>query len=540
MYKPRYYQEDAISATFRYINNGGKNGLMCLPTGGGKSLVVAEIVKRIMMKRPHVRIMVLSHVKEIIEQNYEKLTSIWPTVPSGIYSAGIGFKQFSHPVIYGGVQSCYRKPQLFGHIDLLLVDEAHLISDKGDSMYGFMIAELRKKNPDMIVIGLTATSYRLGMGCLTNGPIFDDIYYDVTKMEDFVRFIEEGYLSDLTTKFTDTQIDLSAVKMNGQEFQEKSLDENVNRDQITKEIVLETINKTKDRNKGLAFCVSKSHAENMARRFSEAGYSSTFIHSDLSKSERENVLEQYSQGNFKVLCNVGCLTTGFDAPDVDFIVLSRPTQSTGLHVQMVGRGLRVHPSKTNTLILDFAQNTVRLGPINDPVIPVPKGQVGGEAPIRICEACLTINHAAARVCKECGMEFPPPEVKFSSNVSDVEVIRRKDIPKFSEFDVQAISINPHVSMKGNNTCKISFVTGGGIFDTYFIFDKSNKTAYNGSIRRLEKFKFSEERKNFQTTEEGLTFLREYLIKPDKIKVWMNKPIPNKTKREKEIMEYIYE
>lgn len=539
-YIPRYYQEDAIKATFKYINKGGKAGLCCLPTGLGKSLVIAEIVRRILQGKPHVRAMMLTHVKELIEQNHEKLTSVWPTVPAGIFSAGIGFKQFSHPVIYAGIQSAYRNPALFGYIDIVLIDEAQLLSDKTDSMYGAMLDGLRKTNPNLVVIGLTATPYRMGMGLLTNGPVFDDIYYDVTKADDFVRFIDEGYLSDLRSVSTDTQIDLTGIKMSGGEFQEKSLDENVNRDYITKEIVLETIRRTQGMSKGLAFCVSKSHAENMALRFTEAGYNSTFIHSDLTKAEREKILEDYENGVYKVLTNVGVLTTGFDAPDIDFIVLARPTQSTGLHVQMVGRGLRPHPSKTFTLILDFASNTVRLGPINDPVIPMPKGQKGGEAPVRICEHCNTINYAGRKTCVECGEEFPPPEIKFSSTIAKAEIIKRADIPKIETFNVSGVSVNRHVSLKGNNTCKLTFATDNGLYDMHLMFDKRQRSSYMNAIRRLERLRFLEELPDLNSTHEAIEFLQNFLVKPDKVKIWLNKPTAGDSKkRHKEILDFIY-
>lgn len=538
----RYYQEEAISSTFKYINSGGRAGLAVLPTGSGKSLVIAELIKRILMKKPHVRFMMLTHVKELIEQNYEKIKMIWPTCPAGIYSAGVGFKQFTNPIIYGGIQSCYRKAEIFGHIDMLLIDEAHLVSDKTESMYGAMINHLKKTNPNLVVIGLTATPFRLGMGYLTNGPMFDDIYYDISTMENFVKLIDEGFLCELVPISTDTQYDLSNVKMTGGEFQEKSLDENVNRDEITREIVLETLRRASDRNKGLSFCVSKSHAENMAMRFTEAGWPSTFIHSSLTKTEREKVLSDYFDGKYKLLTNVGVLTTGFDAPNIDFMVMSRPTESTSLHIQMLGRGMRPHSSKENTLVLDFASNCARLGPINDPVVPVPKGKVRGDAPIRICDQCSAINHASVKFCKQCGFEFPPPKVKFDSKIVSTEIVRRGARPKIEWFDVNGMTFNRHVSIKGNETLKVTFNTENMImYDMYLSIDPKMGKMYNSTKEWMDLFKFKVDVPKFKNFDEFKDFMSENCIPPKNIRIWLNKPkASNKNKKIKQILTFSYE
>lgn len=538
----RYYQEDAISSTFRYINSGGRAGLAVLPTGSGKSLVIAELIKRILMKKPHVRFMMLTHVKELIEQNYEKIKMVWPTCPAGIYSAGVGFKQFTNPIIYGGIQSCYRKSEIFGHIDMLLIDEAHLVSEKTESMYGAMISQLKKVNPKLVVIGLTATPFRLGMGYLTNGPMFDDIYYDISTMDNFVKLIDEGYLCELVPINTDTQYDLSNVKMSGGEFQEKSLDENINRDEITREIVIETLRRASDRNKGLAFCVTKSHAENMALRFTEAGWPSTYIHSSLTKKEREIVLGDYFDGKYKLLTNVGVLTTGFDAPNIDFMVMSRPTESTSLHIQMLGRGMRPHESKNDTLVLDFAANCARLGPINDPVIPPQKGKARGDAPIRICDQCSAINHASVKACKQCGFEFPPPKIKFDSKIVSTEIVRRVSRPRIEWFNVSRMTSNRHTSIRGNETLKVTFTTYDmKMYDLYLSLDPKMGEMYSRSKEWMRLFRFTEHVPEFKSFVEFQTFMTDHCVPPKRIRIWLNKPkASNKTKKVKQILTFSYD
>lgn len=541
----RYYQEDCVRETFRYINGGGRAGIAVLPTASGKSLIIADIVMKILTKKNHVRIMMLTHVKELIEQNFEKLKTIWPTAPAGIYSASVGRRQFHNPIIFGGIQSCYRKPEIFGHIDMIIVDEAHLISDKAESMYGKFISDLRKKNPQLVVIGLTATPYRLGMGYLTSGPVFDDIYYDISTMDSFVRLIDEGFLCDLIPLKTEHEYDVSGIKKIGGDFSEKELDAKLNLEAVTVGVVQETIKHIEDRNKGIAFCINVDHATNMCRIFNENGVSSKFVNGKMNKGEREKIINGFRNGEFKVLTNVGVATTGLDVPDIDFIVLARPTESTALHIQMLGRGMRVHPSKQNTLVLDYAGNTERLGPVNDPVVKIP-GQKGmGDAPIRICDAlvlkndapgCGAINHASVRTCKYCGAEFIDPQIKIKSVSQTEALIRRSDLPMFNEFPVSAVAYARHFSAKGNEVLKVSFICGPSVFDKYLTIDKSSK-AYYPSMSFLNKLGITEKP---STNDEALALLEEKMRKPDKIKVWMNKPVAGKDKKYKEIMEVIYE
>lgn len=554
-FKLRYYQEDAVSHTFDYINKGGRAGIAVLPTASGKSIVIAEIVKRILTAKNHVRIMMLTHVKELIEQNFEKLKSIWPTAPAGIYSAGVGFRQFQYPIIFGGIQSCYRKPKIFKHIDMIIVDEAHLISDNAESMYGSFIAALKEVNPNLVVIGLTATPYRLGMGYLTYGPIFDDIYYDISTLDNFVRLIDEGYLCDLLPVKTDNEYDLSNVKKIAGDFSEKSLDENINLNAITQEIVFETMKWAKDRNKGIAFCVSISHAKNMARMFKEQGYRAAFIHGKMNKKEREIIMNGFRSGEINMLTNVGVATTGLDVPDIDFMVIARPTQSTALHVQIMGRGMRVHPSKKNTLVLDFAGNTERLGPVNDPIIPIPGKKGKGEAPIRICVTeslksfknengeiekplgCGAINHASVRFCKNCGAQFVDPVIKISAKTDDSDLIKRGDVPKYKLFSVDHVSAMLHTSQNGNIVVKITFVCEKQIFDKYLMLDKNSK-GYYPSLAFFEKFKFDTIP---ETCKEAVDLINSNdLKKPRLVNVWTNKPIPGKKRKTKEVRDIIYD
>ena len=405
-YKPRYYQAEAVRAASQYLKDGGSAGLAVLPTGTGKSHIIADLVQTYFRHNNTIRILMVTHVKELIEQNFEKLKMHWETPPgrppAGINSAGLNSRAFTQPIIYAGIQSVFRSAKKFGTINLLLIDECHLLSDKSEGMYQQFIHGLKEINPALRIVGLTATPFRMDMGHLCEGKTFDKIFYDISGGADFTKLISEGYLSDLKGIQPHDTLDLSKVQKTKNDFAEWSLDEHINRAEITKKIVSETMGRIMGRKKGLAFCVSKSHAEDMSARFGEAGLASTFIHSDLSANDRAERLLKFKKGDVSLIANVGVLTTGFDAPDLDFIVMARPTRSPSLHIQMLGRGMRPHAKKENCLVLDYGGNISRLGFVND--VSIPEAALANEPFLRPkkCESCDAIIAATSEKCRFCG------------------------------------------------------------------------------------------------------------------------------------------
>ena len=260
--KLRQYQEDAVDAIYDYFANGNTgNPVVACPTGVGKSVIIAEFIRRAFMQWPGQRIMMLVHVKELIEQNAEKLQRIWNTAPLGIYSAGLNSREMIMPILFGGVQSIAKAIKRsesnintplhmrhFGHRDLILIDECHLLSPDEDSMYQYVIAELKKINPYLKVIGFTATHYRLKQGLLTDEGLFTDVCFDITGVEAFNRLIAEGFLCPVIPKRTLTQIDVSNVAMCGGDFNLKQLEGAVDKDEITYSAVKEIVEQGYNRN----------------------------------------------------------------------------------------------------------------------------------------------------------------------------------------------------------------------------------------------------------------------------------------------------
>ena len=395
-FKDRQYQTEAVASIWQYFQTHPTgNPIIAMPTGSGKTIVNARFLEGIYKMFPFQKVMLLTHVKELIQQNYDKLVALWPDAPVGIYSDGLGQKESRQQITLGGIASVWRKPELFGHVDLIIIDEVHLVSPRGNTMYQTFITALQKINPHIRVIGLTATPWRMGHGLLTDPykdkddkihpSVFTDFCFDITNYQSFNRLIAEGYLVPLIPKKPKTELNVDGVHLRGGEFIEKDLQLAVDKYEITVAACKEAIELGKDRKKWLVFASGIEHAEHITEILNDMGISAGCVHS--KRDDRNKMIADFRAGKLRALVNNNILTTGYDDPTVDMIVVLRPTMSTVLWVQMLGRGTRpVYPAgydsetieqrieaikasgKLDCLVLDYAGNTRRLGPINDPVI----------------------------------------------------------------------------------------------------------------------------------------------------------------------------
>lgn len=473
-YELRWYQREAVDAVFDYFGSGATgNPVLVLPVAAGKSIIVAQLVRELLQSWPKLRVMMLTHVKELISQNHEKLMSIWPTAPAGIYSAGLCKKNHHMQITYAGIGSVAKKPELFKRTDLIIIDECHLVNSRGNGQYKQFIETLRAYNPNLRVIGLTATPYRLGQGKLTDDvwsdregkyvpSIFTDIAYDLGSVYNFNRLIEEGYLCPLVPKNTQTQIDTSGLHVRNGEFVQSEIEDVSNKETITKAAIAETLAIAGDRKHWLVFAAGVDHAHNIANELNANGVPACVVTGDMG-AERDQNIRDYKAGKYKALVNVGVLTTGFDFPKIDLIIMLRPTTSPVLWVQALGRGVRIHPEKQNCLVLDFAGNTLRLGPINDPVVPKRKGSSGGGmAPVKECPECGCIMHASARVCSgihpvrgdTCGHIFTTnTKLVESASTHDLVKVER---PVIKWFNVKSVRYSAHKKVGSTETMRVRY------------------------------------------------------------------------------------
>lgn len=347
MLTPRPYQRASVDAIYDYFARASGNPLIVMPTGSGKSLVQALFQHEVLQKWPGQRILLLSHVKELLEQNAEKIRTLWPEAPLGIYSAGLRQRVHHMPMTVASIQSIHKRAALVGHIDLVIVDECHLIPADSQTMYRRFLSDLTAINPALKVIGMSATPYRLDSGYLHEGDdaIFTDIAFDLPITE----LIRDGYLCPLVTKAGVRKIDLEGVRTRGGEFVPADIEIAVHKDGVLEAAIDEIIAYGRERRSWLVFCNSVENAAEVADLFSQRGHPMAPLSGKTPRDERDRLIRQFRAGEIH-LSNVNVLTTGFDAPGLDLIAMLRPTKSTSLFVQMLGRGMRTAPGKANCIL----------------------------------------------------------------------------------------------------------------------------------------------------------------------------------------------
>ncbi|MEE9984200.1 DEAD/DEAH box helicase [Agrobacterium pusense] len=449
MLQLRHYQEEAENAVFDYWSTTPGNPLVDLATGCGKSLLMASLIKRLIEGWPDMRILVATHVAELIEQNYLELLGIWPFAPAGIFSAGLGRRDARSQIIFAGIQTVHSKAALIGHIDVLMVDECHLIPANGNTMYGRFIAALRAINPDMKILGLTATPYRLDTGRLDEGDdrLFDQIVYTYGIADG----VADGYLAPLSSKATATTFDMKGVGRQGGDYKQSALQAAVDKMDVTRSAVDEIVAKGADRKSWLCFCSGVDHAEHVRDEIRSRGISCETISGETPRDERRRIIEDFKSYKIRALTNNSVLTTGFNHKGVDLIAALRPTLSVSLYVQMMGRGTRVIYApgmpldtsaeriaaikagpKPSCLVLDFAGLVDKHGPV-DMVQPKTPNRGDGEAPVKVCPfdvedkngrfGCGEKVHASARTCSCCGYEFDIDDSpKITATAADTPIM----------------------------------------------------------------------------------------------------------------------
>jgi DNA repair protein RadD len=415
------------------------------------------LCQEILAQYPTLRIALVTHVRELISQNYKELLRLWPEAPAGIYSAGIGRRDRHNQILLMGIQSVYNKVALLGGFDVLLIDEAHLISRNQATMYGAFINALRANTPDMRLVGTTATAFRLDSGRLDygKGRLFDKVAYEA-KVTDL---IEQGYLSPLLSKATLTTFDISNVQKRGGEFIPGQLEVAVDKDWITRSAAEEITKLGQNRKSWLAFCSGVEHAGHMRDAIKAQGISCETVTGETPKAERDSYIRQFSQGVIRCLTSVGVLGTGFNVPQVDLIALLRPTASAGLFVQQVGRGLRRASGKDNCLVLDFARNTERHGPIDTITAKSAGEQRGDGIPLsKTCPVCSTILALAAQQCPCCGHLFPRDLLPKHEAVADphTNILSQG---KAQWVDVDAVKYYTHEKHGSPNSMRVEYSCG---------------------------------------------------------------------------------
>ena len=398
--KLRPYQQDAVDAVIHHFRRRSEPAVLVLPTGAGKSLVIAELARK-----AKGRVLVLAHVKELVAQNHGKYQALGlqEGLQADLFSAGLGQKENLRRVVFGSIQSVARNlPRFSEPVSLVIIDECHRVGEEEDSQYHQLIGHLKSHNPALKILGLTATPYRLGLGYIynyhyrgmvrtTEPRFFADCIFELPLRQ----MIKQGYLTP--PRLIDApavHYDFSRLlpRENGL-FSDADIERELKRQtRVTPHIVRQIIEYAQDRQGVMIFAATVEHAREVTGLLPDGA--AALITGETPLPERDRLIDAFKARTLKFLVNVAVLTTGFDAPHVDLIVVLRPTESLSLYQQIIGRGLRLAEQKQECLILDYAGNAYDLFA---PEIGEPK-PAADTVPVQVlCPACGFANQFWGRL-----------------------------------------------------------------------------------------------------------------------------------------------
>ena len=521
--KLRDYQREAVDSIFNYYDSGNKgNPIISAATGAGKSLILGEFIKVVLQRWPNEKIIMATHVADLVSQNYQKVISQWPDAPAGIYSAGLGKRQPWASIVCGGIQSMHKKSHLFGYRSVLLIDECQLLSPHSEGMYMSFIEGLKKNNPYLKVIGFSATPWRQKGGGLINqdNAIFTDIIYDIG----LKYLVDRGYLSPLVGKSSIIQADLSKFSKGKAEFTQDQMSNALDKEGLINSSIDEIEDLAKDRKYFMFFCTGVGHAHHATEILRARGWDADCITGDTSQADRSRLLEKFRKSKTRyALVNNTVLTTGTDLPNADCLVLWRPTKSSSLYVQIAGRGARpvyalghdlstdkgrlgaiAQGAKKNCLILDYAGNIERFGAVDLISMPPVKSKNKDDqpriAPQKICPKCREPNPTVARQC-HCGYEFEFDESLKHGNAASSGAIMSSEI-KPEKFAIDKVIYKTHMAKSGYPALKVQYYDlfgfivseyvgfsnprGRGFAEKWFMSRKPNDLSIANWIKLLPK------------------------------------------------------
>lgn len=424
----RPYQSEALDALDAHLASRDDNPCVVLPTGAGKTPFMVGLVQRYIRDTPDLRVVILAHIRELLDQTYREFKKYMPDVTCGIYCAGLGHREHRASVTVASIQSIVRLER--PRFDLAIVDEAHRIPVAGDGQYRTFLQACQEMNPSIRCVGLTATPYRLEGGAVCGkNSILNHICYTANVKV----LIAQGYLCPVTAKAGSEVIDRSKLTVRKGEFASADIEGHA---MATAENTVKDILKKIDaarRNSVLIFCSSIRHCEIIAAAFKSNGLVVPTLSNETAPMTREMLVKKFKDGHERILLNINILSEGFNARNVDCIVMLRPTKSAGLYYQQVGRGLRTHPGKDFCLVLDYAGNICSHGPIDE--LEESHGSQKKKAAVekakgRTCPNCGSIIKLSVPICPDCGHLFvriERPAVKHHDKPVSGDVISNSEL-----------------------------------------------------------------------------------------------------------------
>lgn len=407
--KLRPYQSEAVESAINWLKKCTEPALLGLATGAGKSHIAAAIAQWI-HETSKKKVLVLQPSRELTEQNFSKYISTGKK--ASIFSASAGSKCTRHNVVYATPKTVLNSIERFGDaFGAVIIDEAHQTTPTIKKI----IDNIRAKNPNLRIIGMTATPYRMGTGYIyqfdqtvtpikrlsedeTISAFYHSLLYKIHTRE----LIEMGFLTDAHTDTNANQIhydtdNLTLNKMG--QFDAKAVEQAfVGQGRLTSQIVADIVSHAYNRKGVMLFAATVKHAEEILASLPPENSRMLGGEINMGKADREKLIDDFKNQRFKYIVSVGTLTTGFDAPHVDLIAILRATESASLFQQIIGRGLRLCDGKDDCLVLDYAENIERHDLRDDifsPKITTSKAKSSGSLDAE-CEWCNFTNQFASR------------------------------------------------------------------------------------------------------------------------------------------------
>jgi DNA repair protein RadD len=457
----RPYQRQATNAAIVALK-AGQAPLVVLPTGSGKSLIAADAARR-----AHVavlRTLIIAPARELVQQDADAVAFVTggALVPS-LACAGLGRVDLGGDLIIGTPQTLARRIDEIRHIDLLAVDEAHRLGREASGQIRAILTALRARNPALKIMGLTATPFRFDSGLLIEGPhrVFDVIAFQIGYLE----LVAQGYLAPLVGPREEIErLAVEGLHLVGGDYSAADLarfDESALTARITDQIAALGV----ERKSWLVFGVSVAHAAHLCEALRERDVDARLLTGNTPSRERAELVAGFKAGNVRCLVGVDVFSTGFDAPGVDLIAVARPTCSPVWHVQSAGRGTRCAPGKHDCLILDFAGNFARLGPIDAPHVRRKGERARGDrdAPLaRRCPHCAALIAARAAKCSVCDAVLIEPRPRRTDKLSAQAAA---DISGINVLPVRAVHYQPHHKAGRPASLRINYLVTGHAYTT---------------------------------------------------------------------------
>ena len=530
----RNYQKKALEKAHCWFEEETTYPLIVLPTGAGKTIVFATLIKQLYEDNPGKRFLILAHRQELIRQAVDKIQSVWPDAPIGILAASL--KEFNQtaPIVVASRDTLASRTRLDKSYpyDYIIIDEAHHVGTEKSSRYRKIIDHFEEIGCPK-VLGVTATPYRMGQGWIYG--MDDHFFGGVAYRAEIIDLIKEKFLCRLSAYKVndDAVIDASTarVKFKGGDYRESDLERIAMGDNTIIAIINDWIKKayTKGRTSTVFFCVSVLHANKMAMFLKQFGIAAACVTAETPLKERVQILEDFEAGKINALCNVAVLTEGWDAPRTDCIGLLRPTKSLGLYVQICGRGMRPWENKKDCLLLDYGENMKRHGCID---VATPERNKTGEEldendGIWICD-CLAVNDSLYRECIECGQPKPKrietellepvPQEKEAAEttiaaegnvLSDMADEKFKPVEK--QVKVTKIWAEQSVSKNNNRYLKINFKSP----EQYWPYSHSMMVEMRGKPRQVAERQWKKMSRGLSTLPYAVS-TAERIVNEDKI------------------------